>query len=99
MLLVGPVLSVSSWMSVWVSSKGFLWVSIALFPSPQELVQASAVLLPWMPLGTTSLLLAGTVLFVGYEVSVWVLSVFLVLDLVSTQGGKSTFLEKFALGV
>ena len=77
MLVVGLVLSVRSGMSVWVLSGGFIWVSIALFSSPEELVQAPALFLPWIPLGPTSLPLTGNVLSVGAGVSVWVLSVFL----------------------
>ena len=64
-------------MSVLVLSGGFVWVSLTFFYSREELVQDSALFLPWMPVGPTSLLLAGTVLSVGAGVSVWVLSGFL----------------------
>ena len=46
MVLEGPVLYVSSGMSAWALSGGFVWVFIDLFSSPEELVQASALFWP-----------------------------------------------------
>ena len=86
MLVVGPVLSVRAGMSVWVLSGGFVWVSIALFYSQEELVQASVILLPWLIPGPTFLLQAETVLSVGEGVSVWVLNGFFVWDSISSRG-------------
>ena len=58
-------------MSVCVLSGRFVWVFIALFSSPEELVQESAIFWPYMSLGLTSLLTVGTVLYVEARVSVW----------------------------
>ena len=58
-------------------SGGCVWVSIAFFSSLEELVLMSALFCSYLPLGTTSLILARTVLSVGAGVSVRVLSGFL----------------------
>ena len=49
---------------------GIVWVSIDLLSPPEDLVQASALFSPWLPLGPISLLLAGNVFSVGDGVSV-----------------------------
>ena len=95
MLVAGPFLDIRARMSVWVLSGGFVWFSTALFSSPEELVQASALFSPWLPLGPTSLLLAETVLSVGAGVSVWVLSGFLSGLRFLPGGNKGPFWRNF----
>ena len=73
-LVVGHGLSVRTGMSIWGSSGVFAWVYFPFFCLPEKLVQVSAILWAQLPLGPTYLIVTGSVLSVGYVVSVWVLN-------------------------
>ena len=64
--------------------------------SLDQLVQGSTILCTYMPLGTASLLLAGTVSSIGDGVSVWVLSEVLSGIWFLPGGNKGPFWKKLS---